>query len=483
MSDAAAAPVRLGRYVLYDEIAAGGMARVHLGRQEGAVGFSRTVAVKRLHPHLAKDPEFVAMFLDEARLAARIRHPNVVTTLDVVATAGEVFLVMEYVEGVSLSDLIKAARREGGEMPPAMAAHIAAGALSGLHAAHEARDERGESLELVHRDVSPQNIIVGTDGVARVLDFGVAKAAGRLQTTEEGRIKGKMAYMSPEQLSSSGVTRRTDVFAAGVVLWEALTGRRLFQGADPAEIVGKVLGLEIPAPSHYAPAVSAELDAVVLRALARDPAARFPTALEMAEALERAGGLLASREVGDWVRAHAGSAVRDRALRVAEIERSASGISRADAMEQSLGSSGQVSAHTTVGGDGTDRSQVGTALSRAPSSLAPRRARWPYAAGAAIALVLGVVALVAGRAEPPAASAAGEALPTPQQPEPAAIAPAPEAPAREAPAPEAALTGAPDAGSAPTVATAPKAAPPKTTRKPAASAKKPASRDSLYGRD
>ena len=181
----------VGRYVVFDEIAAGGMASVHLGRLMGEVGFSRTVAIKRLHPHLARDAEFAAMFLDEARIAARIRHPNVVAVLDVVHDGSELLLVMDYVQGESLSRLARAMRPGG--IPPRIAVTVVTGVLHGLHAAHEATTERGEALDIVHRDVSPQNVLVGIDGVARVFDFGVAKAKSRAQTTQDGthaRIRG-----------------------------------------------------------------------------------------------------------------------------------------------------------------------------------------------------------------------------------------------------------------------------------------------------
>jgi len=190
----------IGRYVLFDELAAGGMATVHLGRLLGPVGFSRTVAIKRLHSQFSKDPEFVASFLDEARIAARIRHPNVVPTLDVVATADELFLVMEYVKGEALSTLVTLARKDSAGMPIPVCLAIVVNALSGLHAAHVATNEAGEPLGIIHRDVSPQNFLVGVDGVARVLDFGIAKAAGRAQQTRDGILKGKLSYMPPEQL-------------------------------------------------------------------------------------------------------------------------------------------------------------------------------------------------------------------------------------------------------------------------------------------
>ncbi|WP_394826970.1 serine/threonine-protein kinase [Pendulispora albinea] len=316
-------PVRLlGRYALHGEIAVGGMATVHFGRLHGAIGFSRTVAIKRLHAQFARDPEFVSMFLDEARLAARIRHPNVVPTLDVVATDGELFVVMEYVHGESLARLIRQEVRAGRLIPPPIAASILSGSLQGLHAAHEARNERGAPLSIVHRDVSPQNILVGSDGVARVLDFGVAKAAGRIHTTQQGQIKGKLPYMAPEQLSPDGtVTRVIDVYAASVCLWEALTGKRLFSGENEAMILAQLLSMAVEPPSRFAPDISLALDQVVMRGLSRQPDKRFATAREMAVALERAVSRTASSaEVADWMESVAGAPLAARYRTVAAIE-------------------------------------------------------------------------------------------------------------------------------------------------------------------
>ena len=322
----------VGRYVLYDEIASGGMAAVHFGRLSGPVGFSRPVAIKRLHPHLAKDPEFVTMFLDEARLAARVRHPNVVPTLDVVAMETEVFIVMEYVQGESVSRLVRAQRRRGAAMPIANALAIMAGALHGLHAAHEARDEQGHALHLVHRDVSPQNILVGADGGVRVLDFGVAKAVGRLGNTRDGALKGKVAYMSPEQISGNEVTRCSDIYSACVVLWELLAGRRLYEADTEIELVTKVLGRmtdgHLDPPSMYNARVSPALDAIVLRGLAPRAEDRYPTARELAQLLEKNGGLVAASELGDWVESLASEVLSKRAARVHAIE---SGSSPTDA--------------------------------------------------------------------------------------------------------------------------------------------------------
>jgi len=310
----------VGRYVLHDEIASGGMATVRFGRLLGPVGFSRTVAIKCLHPQFAKDPEFSAMFLDEARLAARVRHPNVVPILDVVALEGDLFLVMEFVQGESLSKLLRVVRQRKGRVPLRVTASILSGVLEGLHAAHEARSEQGEPLNIVHRDVSPQNVMVGLDGVARVLDFGVAKAAGRIQSTREGQLKGKLAYMAPEQLRAGNVDRRTDVYAAAVVLWECLTGRRLFKADDEIGIFGLVLEGKIDPPSAFIPTLPKGYDEVTMRGLHRDPAKRWQTAQEMAIALEKVAGVASPREVGSWVEQLAKETLAKRAERIAEIE-------------------------------------------------------------------------------------------------------------------------------------------------------------------
>src|SRR6478752_977372 len=295
----------LGRYALYGEIAHGGMATVHLGRLLGPVGFSRTVAIKRLHAPYAKDPDFVSMFLDEARLAARIRHPNVVPTLDVVALEGELFLVLEYVQGESMARIIRTLREKGGVTPPAIAAAIMVGVLGGLHAAHEARSEHGEPLHLVHRDMSPQNIIVCVDGIARVLDFGIAKARGRVQTTKDGQLKGKLSYIAPEQLRHEEVDRRTDIYAAGVTLWEMLTGQRLHKSDSEWQTVHQILTGEVPSPSSLIATVPSALDAVVARALQKKPEDRFVTARDMAVALERSVRPARAREVGEFIELHA----------------------------------------------------------------------------------------------------------------------------------------------------------------------------------
>lgn len=312
-------PVRtIGRYALHSEIASGGMATVYFGRLLGPVGFSRTVAIKRLHPHFAKEADFVSMFLDEARLAARIVHPNVVQTVDIVVTDGELFVVMDYAPGESLARIFSKLDERRERVPLDIACAIMANVLHGLHAAHEAKNERGEPLGIIHRDVSPANVLVGTDGVARLLDFGVSKAVGRLHTTREGSLKGKIAYMAPEQIEGN-VSRQSDIYAASVVFWELITGQRLFKGEEVA-LIAKVLGGVIPPPSTIATDLPEALDALVLRGLARQPEQRFSTAREMALALEACAELSPPSKIGEWVSRIAADALAGRNAQLAAIE-------------------------------------------------------------------------------------------------------------------------------------------------------------------
>lgn len=383
----------IGRYQLYDEIASGGMATVHIGRLLGPIGFSRTVAIKRLHAQLAKDPEFVAAFLDEARLAARVRHPNVAATLDVVALSGEIFLVMEYVQGEPLSRLLRTLKRS---VPVDIALGIAAGMLAGLHAAHEARSERGQPLRIVHRDVSPQNVMVGVDGGVRVLDFGIAKASHRVQTTREGQLKGKLAYMAPEQVQMHEVDKRTDVFAAGVVIWEMLTGKRLFGGLEPAAIVANIVTGVIAPPSHKAPDLPPALDAIVLKALARKPNDRFATSRDFAVALEGVMAAAPSRQIGEWVEQLAGDTLVARAERIHSIESSTDDAIQLPAQPVLVATSAEAPTEVSqslAAPDAEPRSQV-TDLSIATSGNEDRGIRHPLRLFAAVSLV--ALALVAG---------------------------------------------------------------------------------------
>ncbi|MDI1434985.1 serine/threonine-protein kinase [Polyangium sorediatum] len=309
----------VGRYEIYEAIARGGMGAVHYGRLVGAEGFGRIVAVKRMHPHLLDDVALANAFLDEARLASRIQHPNVVPVIDVVRSEDELLIVMDYVRGESLAGPLRQHRIRGTLPPLRIVAGIVAQALHGLHAAHEARDASGKPLELVHRDISPQNVLVGVDGLARVVDFGIAKAAQRLQNTKEGELKGKPAYMAPEQFHGQA-SRATDVYAFGVVLWEALTGQRLYGGENDFQAIMQMLTTQASPPSSVRPEVPPALDALVMRAITKDAAARFPTAREMALDLERACPLASPAEIGEWVSSMAAEALAKRDVIVAYIE-------------------------------------------------------------------------------------------------------------------------------------------------------------------
>ncbi|HMR80429.1 MAG TPA: serine/threonine-protein kinase, partial [Polyangiaceae bacterium] len=296
-----AQPEKVGRYLLFDAIARGGMASVHLGRAEGDAGFSKIVAIKRHHPQFAKDPYFRDMLLDEARLTARIVHPNVISVLDVVAAGGELLVVMEYVPALSFAELGGVWTQGGQLIPPQIVSAVIVSALEGLHAAHEANDERGAPMNLVHRDVSPHNLLIGGDGLVRVIDFGVALAAQRIQVTRTGEIKGKLAYMAHEQIRRVDVDRRADVYGAGVTLWEALSGRRIHDGVQPGEVVRRVEAADYEPPSQFAHTPVPALDEVVLRALRLDPAERFETAQAMGRAVRECCTPASRAEVADWV--------------------------------------------------------------------------------------------------------------------------------------------------------------------------------------
>ncbi|AKU94062.1 serine/threonine protein kinase [Labilithrix luteola] len=297
------------------------MATVHLARAGShAHGGSRTVAVKLLAARTAERAELAPVLVDEARMAMRIQHRNVVPLRDVVDEGGEIALVMDYVVGPSLAALVRAAREERKPMPAPIASAIVCDVLAGLQAAHDATDLHGAPLDLVHRDVSPSNVLVGTDGVARVIDFGIAKARGRIQAaTRVGEIKGKLAYMAPEQIERARMSPRTDVYATGVVLWELVARRRLFAG-DEASILSQILvGMVEPATNH-ATDLGPEVDEVIERAMALAPEDRFASSREMAAALAAVIPPASPTAVGDWVADVARRELEERAALVAAIE-------------------------------------------------------------------------------------------------------------------------------------------------------------------
>jgi serine/threonine-protein kinase len=319
-------PERIGRYEVLVPIASGGMATVYLARSRGLGGFEREVALKLTHAHLREQGSFATDLVEEAKLAVKIRHPNVVATLDIGDDPFGLFLVMDYVEGDSLAGLTRRAEAaEGAELPPAYGLRILLDALAGLHAAHELRGDDGALLGLVHRDFSPQNILVGVDGMSRLADFGIAKAATRLGHTQTGTLKGKIGYMSPEQARGHAVDRRCDVWAGGVIAWEIFTGRRMYnKDLDELSILLKIVTEPAPGLRAVRPELPAALERVVAQALSIPVEARWPTAAAFARALAdacRSSGIFPAEpaEVGAFVQRLAGPKLARRRAHAAEV--------------------------------------------------------------------------------------------------------------------------------------------------------------------
>jgi len=278
---------RLGRYQIIGRLATGGMAEVYLALSGDLPGFRTLVVLKRILPHLASNAQFIRMFLDEARLAALLDHPNIVRIIEVGHDGEDYFLVMELVQGKPLSAVLRKAAREHRPPTAALTSYLISQAAHGLAYAHTLTDGDGRPLGVVHRDVSPQNVLLSFEGGVKMIDFGVARAFGRVAHTSPGGLKGKIDYMSPEQASAEEVDHRADVFALGVVLWEALTGRRLFRRETELATMRAIVDDPIPHPAEIANGIPQELDAIVMRALRKRKDARFASASEMAIALER----------------------------------------------------------------------------------------------------------------------------------------------------------------------------------------------------
>jgi len=306
----------LGRYECLLPIARGGMAAVWAARARGARGFTRMVAIKTMLPSLSADPQFETMFLDEARIASRIRHPNVVEIIDLGEQQSLLYIVMEWIDGEPLSTLMRKAGGDG-RLPMGIAARIMADTCAGLHAAHEVRDDDGNLVGLVHRDISPQNVMVSYDGLVKLLDFGVAKAGGvSTAETAAGHVKGKIAYMAPEQVLSEKVDRRTDVFACGIVLYQITTGKHPFRGDNDAATIHNVLRREVPSPRQFVPDCPPRLHQIVMKALQKNREKRFQSAAEMANELEelaRVGGSRTTAQAAaEFVKSVAGTIGEER---------------------------------------------------------------------------------------------------------------------------------------------------------------------------
>jgi hypothetical protein len=280
-------PTPFGKYELVSRLAAGGMAELFLARTRGLSGFEKYLVIKRILSQRTGDADFVRMFLDEARIAATLDHPNVVQIYDVGSVDGEYFIAMEYISGHNLVELLRAGQRRGeAGLPLAIAIAVVAGAAAGLHYAHEKRDFNGRALGIVHRDVTPQNVMVTFDGAVKVVDFGIVKAASRDVDTNAGTLKGKFGYMSPEQCCGQPLDRRSDIFALGVLLYELSTGRRLYKEKSEFETLRKIVDGPVPTLSAVDATLPLELDVIVQHCLQKSPDDRFPDARALLTALE-----------------------------------------------------------------------------------------------------------------------------------------------------------------------------------------------------
>ncbi len=403
----------IGRYVLHGQIASGGMGAVHLAQVGGADGFGRWVAVKTIRPHLVSNRRFVTMFLDEIRVISGIHHPNVCSVIDLGREQGVPYLVMEYLRGQTFLTVLERARFDG-EVPLWLAARVIADAAHGLHAAHEALDVDGHPLHVVHRDVSPQNVFVTDDGLSKVLDFGVARARGRLGVSVTGEVKGKFAYMAPEQLTSRSVDRRCDVWALGVVLWEAVSGQRLFRGESEADTVTRVMQGEIPRLVTVAPRCPAVLDDIVMATLQRNAETRTASADDLAEALETflvsVGEPTGASRIARWMHEHFRDEIAEReaALRSGHPHVPRARDAERDETVLDQGAAASVTEATRLLGADTvvspplheasvapEAEAAAEAADRTrPARVGPRRTAWW--AGAAAAVLLGLVALLLG---------------------------------------------------------------------------------------
>jgi eukaryotic-like serine/threonine-protein kinase len=444
----AAMPIRVARYQLLIPIGTGGMGTVYLGHFEVMPGVPRDVAVKLMHPQLRSEDGLSEQLLQEAKIAASIRHPNVVQVLEAGDSPHGVYLAMDYVEGDNLSGLLRATLKRGDHMPFRIAARILHDALTGLHAAHELSDREGRPLQVVHRDFSPQNILVGVDGISRLTDFGIAKALDQLNATATGIVKGKVGYMSPEQARGEPLDRRSDVWAAGVVAWEVLAGKRLYREAnEAATLLSVVSGKPPPTITSLRSEASTALNEAVRAALVADKTQRLSTAHALREALTSAfaahGGMAEREEVANFVAAAVGDRIDKRKVQADDVSRLRHAI--ADVSE-AAGRDAQDSVASSMGGKGpppseddatkvmVDRDEpFGEVSTRAALSAerqsvrAPDgRPKWVFVAGATLAIAIGGVAawrmLAAGASVaeptqsapvPPAASAATTSSPTP----------------------------------------------------------------------
>ncbi|HYO94044.1 MAG TPA: serine/threonine-protein kinase, partial [Polyangiaceae bacterium] len=409
---------RVGKYRILSELGRGGMANVFLAVAHGAGGVNKLVVLKALLPELSAEPDALAMFLDEARLAARLNHANVVQTYEVGTEGDRHVIVMEYLEGQAFSSVLKRAELSGQTLSIAIYLRVVINALEGLHYAHELCDYDGSSLALVHRDVSPQNIFLTYDGQVKVLDFGIAKAATSSTNTATGVVKGKIAYMAPEQMIGDQVDRRADIYSVGCMLWAAATGKKLWKDTSDVQIMRRVINGETPAPNLVNTACDDELSRIVMKALASNRDERYATALELQSDLERYceafSSVVKQKQIGTYV-----------SVLFADTR---SGLRALVERQLTLVGEAQEFSRTTDRGSAPSAAGVGVSVTAdGMTGAASTGGRWSRlakgAAAAGVAAALLAVMVYAFRSpEPPpvttpTATRAAEPAPTPAAPE------------------------------------------------------------------
>ena len=428
------APTQMGRYHIVGQLASGGMAEILLGKIAGPGGFERAVVIKRIHPHLAAEPEFLKMFLDEARIISRIQHPNVVQVMELGREDDELFMAMEYLAGESLLGVVRRGASKKRLLPRPLAAHVMAKVCAGLHAAHELTDEEGNPLGLVHRDISPQNIFITYDGAVKLLDFGIAKFAERVSQTQAGQLKGKFSYMSPEQCRGGAIDRRSDIFSLGTVLFEITTGKRLFSRDTSLATLKAICDDPIRWPSQIDRRYPPVLEAVVKRALARDVEDRYQTAAEMRRDLVGAVRSLGLDDVpedalGDYLRELFGDRIAEKREL---LRRLGAGSEITDVPSPEADSSIELPIADTGGSPPSDTPFSAEAEILPPPASQREPQRWPWlalGAGVLFGAVAGAVLGTSGvrdTGEPDrqeVATAAGTATPSAPEPEPERAAP------------------------------------------------------------
>src|SRR6516162_5539581 len=299
-------PVAFGKYYLLERINVGGMAEVFKAKTFGVEGFERLLAVKRILPNIAEDEEFITMFIDEAKIAVQLQHANIAQIFDLGKVDDSFFIALEYVHGRDLRSIFDRMRTKGEALPISLACYVIMQVCEGLDYAHNKRDGQGRELHLIYRDISPQNVLIGYEGEVKLIDFGIAKAAGKASTTQAGILKGKFGYMSPEQVRGLPIDKRSDIFAVGIVLYELLTGERLFVGETDFSTLEKVRNVEIVPPSSYNKKIPAELERLMLKALARDPEDRYSNAIDLHDDLQSflysIGEFYSRKDLSAWMK-------------------------------------------------------------------------------------------------------------------------------------------------------------------------------------